>query len=289
LLHKFVGRENHARRGTACIRQGLGGGWGGPLASSPPLPPDCGFPYTLKPEERFFILSATSYKEVPVAIRNKTYSALKRCLDSCKMSEVVADEWLAAENKGHTGKFEFIQKWAGDTSGGTITLKHQIEQGTKEYEGQEFVWLTKMDLYLEKKALENAEMKAYCDKLMAFSKSKKHPDPKHKNDPEMKFYKVLCFLKDRKNEATTRKHIMDLDIETDKGAHKAILNQFAVSKPVEEETEKVPKKANLSVDEMRLKRVQNDLAASIATVNEITTKNKPVLGADQGEPREGYC
>ncbi len=170
-----------------------------------------------------------------------------------------------------------MQKWAGDTSGGTITLKHQVVQGTEEYGGHEYSWLTKMDLYLEKKAYENAEMKAYCDKLMSSSKSKKHPDPKHKNDPEMKLYKVLGFLKEGKNEATTRKNLMDLEIEAESGAHKAILNQFAASKPVEEETEKVPKKAKLSVDEMRLKRVQQDLAASIATVSQITQKPSQYL------------
>jgi hypothetical protein len=247
-------------------------GGGGPPASGKPPSPDGGFLYTLKPEERSVILTATSSKEVPVALRNKMYSALKRCLDGGKMSEVVAEEWQTAENKGHVGKFEFMQKWAGDTSGGTITLKHQVVQGTKDYGGHEFVWLTKMDLYLEKKALENAEMKAYCDKLMAFSKSKKHPDPKHKNDPEMKLYKVLGFLKEGKNDSTSRKNCMDLDIEAESGAHKAILGQFAEGKPVEEETEKVPKKARMTVDETRLKRVQKDLAASIATVILITQK-----------------
>ena len=180
-------------------------GEGGPPASGKPPSPDCGFLYTLKPEERSIILSASSSKDVPVGLRNKMYSALKRCLDSGKMSEVVADEWVAAEVKGHTGKFEFLQKWAGDTSGGTITLGHRVEQSSKEYEGHEFVWLTKMDLYLEKKAYENAEMKAYCDKLMASSKSKKHPDPKHKNDPDMKVYRVLGFLKEGKGEANKRK------------------------------------------------------------------------------------
>ena len=120
-------------------------------------------------------------------------------------------------------------------------------------------------------------MKAYCDKLMASSKSKKHPDPKHKNDPDMKLYKVLGFLKEGKGEANKRKQTMDLAVEAESSAHKAILNQFAVSKPVEEESEKVPKKAKLSVDEMRLKRVQQDLAASAATVSEITAKPSPYL------------
>ena len=101
-------------------------------------------------------------------------------------------------------------------------------------------------------------------------------------------YKVLGFLKEGKGEATKRKNIMDLEIEAEADAHTSILNQFAASKPVEEETEKVPKKARLSVDEMRLKRVQQDLAASIATVS-LITQTKPVLGADQGEPREGFC
>ena len=252
-------------------------GEGGPPASGKPPSPDGGFLYTLKPEERAQILTATSSKEVPVHLRNKMYSALKRCLDAGKMSDVVADEWAAAECKGHTGKFEFMQKWAGDTSGGTITLRHQVEQKTKEYEGHEFVWMNKMDLYLEKKAYENAEMKAYCDKLMASSKSKKHPDPKHKNDPEMKLYKVLGFLKEGKGEATKRKNIMDLEIEAEADAHKSILNQFAASKPVEEEAEKVPKKAKLTVDEMRLKIVQQDLKASAATVIEITTKPSQYL------------
>jgi hypothetical protein len=188
------------------------------------------------------------------------------------MSQIVANEWVAAEDKGRTGKFDFLQKWAGDTSGGTIVLGHRVEQTTDDYEGTEFVWYTKMDLYLEKKALQNPEMKAYCDKLIASSKSKKHPDPKHKNDPEMKLYKVLAFVKEGKGEGTKRKNTMDLSVETDSSAHKAILTQFATVKPVEEECEKVPKKSKLSVDEMRLKRVREDLAASASTVAEITAK-----------------
>ena len=52
------------------------------------------------------------------------------------------------------------------THGGIIALSHRIEQSTDDYEDTEFRWLTKMDLYLERKALESPEMKSYCDKLM---------------------------------------------------------------------------------------------------------------------------
>ena len=70
---------------------------------------------------------------------------------------------------------------------------------------------------------------------------------------------------------------MDLVVEAEAEAHKAILSQFSASKPVEEQAEKVNKKAKLSVDEMRLKRVQQDLAASVATVTEIEAKPSPHL------------
>ena len=237
--------------------------------------------YQLKPDERATILSATSSKDVPVALRNKLYSALKRCLIAGKMSDVVADEWLATEAKGHTGKFDFLQKWAGDTSGGTIVLGHQVEQLTEDYDDTEYVWMTKMDLYLAKKALENADMKCYCDKLIAAAKSKKHTDPKHKNDTDMKLYRVLGFHKEGHREANKRKSSMNLDVEVEAEAHKAILSQFSASKPVEEEPEKVPKKAKLSVDETRFKKIQQDLKASAATVDEISAKPNRYLAPIQ--------
>jgi hypothetical protein len=88
----------------------------------------------------------------------------------------------------------------------------------------------------------------------------------------MKLYRVLGFLKEGKGDATKLKTTMDLAVEAESSAHKAILSQFAAGKPVEEESEKVPKKAKLSVDEKRLKRVQEGLAASAATVSEIIAK-----------------
>jgi hypothetical protein len=70
---------------------------------------------------------------------------------------------------------------------------------------------------------------------------------------------------------------MNLAVEAEASAHKAILSQFSASKPVEDEPEKVPKKSKLSVDETRLKKIQQDLSASAATVNEITSKPSPYL------------
>jgi hypothetical protein len=237
--------------------------------------------YQMKPDERATILSATTSKDVPVGLRNKLYSALKRCLIAGKMSDDVADEWLATEAKGQMSKFDFLQKWAGDTSGGTIVLGLRVEQLAEDYDDTEYVWMTKMDLYLAKKALESADMKAYCDKLIAAAKSKKHTDPKHRNDTEMKLYKVLGFHKEGHREANKRKSSMNLDVEAEASAHKAILSQFSASKPVEDEPEKVPKKLKLSVDETRLKKIQQDLKASAATVVEISAKPNPYLAPIQ--------
>ena len=94
----------------------------------------------------------------------------------------------------------------------------------------------------------------------------------------MKVYKILNLLTEGRCEANKRKHIMNLEVEADTSAHKAILNQFAASKPVDDElAEKVPKKAKLSVDEMRLKKVQQDLAASATTVIEIAANPSSYL------------
>jgi len=120
-------------------------------------------------------------------------------------------------------------------------------------------------------------MKCYCDKTLASARPKKRTDPKSKNDPDVKMYKVLSTHAEGHRAATKKQLIMNLDIEVEKPAHQAVLSQFAETKATDDEANKPSKKLKLSVDEMRLKRVQADLAASAATVLEIDGKPSSYL------------
>ena len=112
---------------------------------------------------------------------------------------------------------------------------------------------------------------------MLSAKSKKHTDPKLKNDPDMKMYKVLGSHAEGHRDATKQQLIMSLDIDVYNASHKAVLSQFVATKATDDEADKPSKKLKLSGDEMRLKKVQADLAACAATVLEIEGKPSSYL------------
>ena len=75
------------------------------------------------------------------------YAALKRFLNSDKVTQAALEKWAVAEEKGPHAKFEFLQSWARDTSGGNITLAETHEQQSEENEKTKYRWVTKWDLY----------------------------------------------------------------------------------------------------------------------------------------------
>ena len=133
--------------------------------------------YRLNAQERSELLGATCSKDIPVKLRNKLYAAMNRYLTSSKVTKEYVEKFAAADSKGPHGKFEFLQDWARDTSGGSIIVVETHSSTTQEEEGLQYTWVTKWDLYKDKEAFKYPEMRIYCDKLMNVAKTRKHTDP----------------------------------------------------------------------------------------------------------------
>ena len=228
--------------------------------------------YKLNATERSELLGAASSKDIPVKLRNKLYSAMNRFLSSSKVTKSVVEKWAAAEGKGPHGKFEFLQNWARDTSGGSITVTETHEQTTEEAEDLQYVWLTKWDLYQAKNAFKHPEMRLYCDKLMASAKSRKHTDPKFRNDLDMRLFKVLGALVDSTRTGSKRSNAMTLSAAVDPTAHAAIIDLFAkpAAKP-DDDDEKATKKIKMTINDQRVAKVKADLTAASVVVAAIAS------------------
>ena len=80
--------------------------------------------------------------------------------------------------------------WTKNTDGSEVKIVETHENTKDEYKDVQWGWYTKYDLYSTKHAWAQPEQKAYCDKLMDKSKSKANDDQTHKNDPDMKIYRI---------------------------------------------------------------------------------------------------
>ena len=253
---------------TVPASDGLEGGPASPesgVGTSPTGAQTMGAFYKLTASERSILLSARTSKDVDLKLRNKIYVAMNRFLKSEKVTKAAIDNWAAASAKGDIGKFEFLQNWARDTSGGKISLHENHQQSTEDSENTTWVWTTKWDLYNAKKAFKNPEMRIYCDKIINAAKTKKHYDSKFKGDPDMKLYRVLGEVMDSTTTSTKRTSTMKLSADVDKDAHASVLDQFSTSKPKadEEDEERTPaKKLKASVQDQRTHKMKEDLKAA---------------------------
>jgi hypothetical protein len=238
----------------------------------------------LNPEERAAVLAAQSSKDVSIKVRNKLYAALNRFVSNGKVGPDVLAAWEAAEAKGSHGKFEFLQQWASDTSGGSVSLAELHANTTEESEGALWTWVTKYDLYSLKKAWGNPELTNYCNKLLAGAKTKKNIDPRFKNDKDMTMYKVLKEHVEGSEVSRKRTSEMRLDAEVAKDGHAEALRMF-VNTPLHQRDQEVPaerpaKTLKLTVGEMRMKKIQADLSAADLLLLEQPSKFFVPIAAD---------
>jgi hypothetical protein len=228
--------------------------------------------YKMSADERALILAAKDSKEVPIKTRNKLYAALNRFLESSKVTKSVADAWKAASEKGHHGKFEFLQQWAKDTSGGNVELTETHSKVTEDRDDVQYTWVTRCDLYIDKKAYTHPQIMVYCDKLIAAAKSKKHIDPKFKNDPDMKMYRILNKHLENHTELARRNSDMTIAAKVEKGAQSSVIAQFAVKPKVDiceaEGEKKEGKKPRVEMEQQRANKIKADLDVGAEIVKE---------------------
>ena len=228
--------------------------------------------YKMSADERALILAAKDSKDVPIKTRNKLYSALNRFLTSPMVTKKVADAWKAAADKGHHGKFEFLQQWAKDTSGGNVDLSEAHVKSSLDKDDIEYTWLTKYDLYINKKAYTHPQIMVYCDKLIAAARSKKHIDPKFKNDLDMKMRRILNKRLEAHSESSARESQMKIAANVDKGAQASVIAQFAVKPKLEineaDGEKKETKKPKVDTETMRTNKIKADLDAGAEIVKE---------------------
>ena len=81
-------------------------------------------------------------------------------------------------------------------------------------------------MYNEKKAFDYPEMKSYCDKLLLHARAKKNTDPKLKNEPDMKMYRILSKHVESFRASTTRTSEMQMTAEVEKDAQALVVGSF---------------------------------------------------------------
>ena len=270
-----------------------GGGEGGlepsPVSGSGSAPPEVAdepgsintaLIYKMTADERASILDAKDSKDVPIKLRNKLYAALNRFLTSPKVTRSVAEAWKNAADKGHHSKFEFLQTWARDTSGGQVALEELHRKESTDTDELLYSWITKYDLYINKNAYRFPQIMVYCDKLIAAARSKKHVDPKFRNDPEMKMYRILNSCLENHTESSSRTSDMRIKADVDKGAHETVIQQFAVKAKIEMndcDAEKSAKRVKVDVETMRSNKIKADLDAGAEIVKECAAKDNVFL------------
>mgnify|MGYP003346170363 CR=1 FL=1 len=246
-------------------------------------------------DERALILDAKDSKDVPVKLRNKLYAALNRFLTSPRVTKSVAEAWKNAADKGHHSKFEFLQTWARDTSGGQVELEEVHRRESTDKDELMYSWITKYDLYINKNAYRFPQIMVYCDKLIAAARSKKHVDRKFRNDPEMKMYKILNSCLENHTESSSRTSDMRIKADVDKGAHETVIQQFAVKAKIEKEVAKeteglaryeTPKKIALLEHDFSVER--GELTPTLKVKRRVIDRDyKPLIDALYAEPHAG--
>ena len=111
---------------------------------------------------------------------------------------------------------------------------------------------------------------------MTQAKTKKHTEPKFRNDPEMFMYRMLRTHSEGRRDEKVKTNTMTLDAEVAQEANTNILQLFQKAKP-DEVDDKPQKRLKLSTSERRLKKVGLDLSAVDETIAEIDAQPNSYL------------
>ena len=251
----------------AMVAAGQGADASSPDAARPAAkrPRSAGF-YELSAEDRAAILTSKKSSDVPVAIRNRVYSAIARFVQKPTIDKETVKKWELASEGGQTGKFEFLQQFAKDTSGSSISMSEVHTKSAMEYDDTKFEWLTKWDLLAKKNAYLDPMLMRYCEKLLSAAKQRRHHDPKHKNDPDMMLYRVLRSSTEGSLNEKTRSTSLKIEADVDPDAASEVISLFANEGAKKNEDEpgsgQKQKPQKMTLHEQRFKKLQIDTATA---------------------------
>ncbi len=72
-----------------------------------------------------------------------------------------------------------------------MILSHLPSRAAEQYRDTQYSWVTKFDLYTRFSAYTSPDAKRFCDKQMQGAKTRPHPNPQHKKDPDFTLYRIL--------------------------------------------------------------------------------------------------
>ena len=252
---------------AAVVAAGQGADASSPDAARPAAkrPRSAGF-YELSAEDRAAILTSKKSSDVPVAIRNRVYSAIARFVQKPTIDKETVKKWELASEGGQTGKFEFLQQFAKDTSGSSISMSEVHTKSAMEYDDTKFEWLTKWDLLAKKNAYLDPMLMRYCEKLLSAAKQRRHHDPKHKSDPDMMLYRVLRSSTEGSLNEKTRSTSLKIEADVDPDAASEVISLFANEGAKKNEDEpgsgQKQKPQKMPLHEQRFKKLQIDTATA---------------------------
>ena len=177
-----------------------------------PQGPLAKYAYHIPDDLKKAVLDAAESGGVSVPHRNRLYAAMGRALERYKdyIQPAILAKWAAAEDD-QEAKFSFLQQWVKDPQFGQVKVLDIHRSTATTYKSSEWMWVTKGDVYTKYSGWTSAEGKAWADKILAgASKVQKHPEKAHKNDVEMKIYRVLSSVMEgiRKDNQKVHEHIM---------------------------------------------------------------------------------
>ena len=252
---------------AAVVAAGQGADASSPDAARPAAkrPRSAGF-YELSAEDRAAILTSKKSSDVPVAIRNRVYAAIGRFVQKPTIDKETVKKWELASEGGQTGKFEFLQQFAKDTSGSSISMSEVHTKSAMEYDDTKFEWLTKWDLLAKKNAYLDPMLMRYCEKLLSAAKQRRHHDPKHKSDPDMMLYRVLRSSTEGSLNEKTRSTSLKIEADVDPDAASEVISLFANEGAKKNEDEpgsgQKQKPQKMPLHEQRFKKLQIDTATA---------------------------
>jgi hypothetical protein len=186
-------------------------GAGGPDLDWKPEGPLSKYTYIIPDDLKAAVLKAADSSGVSVTHRNRLYAAMGRALEKYKqyIHPAILARWASCEdNQEH--KFSFLQQWVKDPQFGQVKVNEIHRSSATTYKESQWMWVTKGDVYTKYSGWTSAEGKAWADKILAgASKVQRHPEKAHKNDDEMKIYRVLASVMEgiRKENQKVHEHI----------------------------------------------------------------------------------